>query len=365
HFDSMSEPKCKHITMEQKELQKITANFVKELKLSAKGEKTSLPFLIHEFSPTPLVAEGEQFQVLKIGGSICQNALVVKKGKEILIEAMEEERLPLFSTGKAFLAFVKSHLRKKINYLAVNFAYPMKAVWENNRLDGILTNGTKEHAFIGLVGKQAGVTIEEFIRQKFHRQVITSVANDTICLTLSGLTKATVDSVAGGIVGTGLNFAFFLNDRQLVNLEAACFDKFTQSEEGKIIDQRSLRPGKALFEKEVSGAYLFQNYNLKIGGKLSSTHELDKVARGEKPGDKQVARELFKRAAQLTACEIAGITKFKKRPMVFVMEGSLFWVGYNFRKTVAETVKLLVPEWQVSFKAIKDCGVVGAAKLVA
>ena len=51
--------------------------------------------------------------------------------------------------------------------------------------------------------------------------------------------------------------------------------------------------------------------------------------------------------------------------MVFVMEGSLFWVGYNFRKTVAETVKLLVPEWQVSFKAIKDCGVVGATKLVA
>src|SRR3989344_2843629 len=212
--------------MELKELEKITSAFVKELKLSAKGEKTSLPFLIHEFSPTPLVADGEAFQVLKVGGSIGQNALVVKHGQEIVIKAMEEERLPLFSTGKAFLSYIKSHLRKKINYLALNFDYPMKSVWENNRLDGILTNGSKEHGFAGLVGPQVGVSVEKFIYEKFHRQITTSVANDTICLTLSGLTKYPAETVAGGIVGTGMNFAFFLNERQLVNLEAACFDKF-------------------------------------------------------------------------------------------------------------------------------------------
>lgn len=351
--------------MELKELQKITANFVKELKFSAKGEKTSLPFVIHEFSPNPLAADGEKFQVLKVGGSIGQNALVVKKGKEILVKAIEEERLPLFSTGKAFLSFVKSHLRKQVGFLAINFAHELKPVFENNRLDGILARASKEHAFVGLVGKQLGLTIEKFIYEKFHREITVAVANDTICLTLSGLTKAAADNVAGGIVGTGLNFAFFLNERQLVNLEAACFDKFTQSQEGKIIDRQSLQPGEALFEKEVSGAYLFQHYNLKTQGKLTATHELDKVARGEKPGDKQIARELFKQAAQLTACQIAGIVNFKKRPMVFVMEGSLFWVGYNFRKTVTETVKLLVSEWTVSFKAIQDCGIVGAAKLIA
>ncbi|PIP51924.1 hypothetical protein COX09_04455 [Candidatus Beckwithbacteria bacterium CG23_combo_of_CG06-09_8_20_14_all_47_9] len=91
---------------------------------------------------------------------------------------------------------------------------------------------------------------------------------------------------------------------------------------------------------------------------------MDKVARGEISGDKQIARDLFKRAAQLLACQVAGIARFKKRPMVFVMEGSLFWVGYNFRKTVAETVKLLSPDFPVAFKAIKDCGIVGAAKLL-
>ncbi|PJA22973.1 hypothetical protein COX59_01605, partial [Candidatus Beckwithbacteria bacterium CG_4_10_14_0_2_um_filter_47_25] len=346
------------------ELQKITAAFVKELKLSAKGEKTSLPFVVHEFSPVPLVADGELFQVLKIGGSIGQNALVVKHGKEIEIKAMEEERLPLFSTGKAFLSYIKSHLRKNVKYVTVNFAHELKPVFENNRLDGIPMRPSKEHAFTGLVGKQLGVSIEKFIYEKFHRQIFVSVANDTICLTLSGLTRYPAASVCGGIVGTGMNFAFFLDERRLVNLESACFDKFNQSPEGETIDKKSLHSGEALFEKEVSGAYLYQHYNLTTGGKLTSTHELDKVARGEISGDKQIARDLFKRAAQLLACQVAGIARFKKRPMVFVMEGSLFWVGYNFRKTVAETVKLLSPDFPVAFKAIKDCGIVGAAKLL-
>ncbi|MDZ7587454.1 MAG: hypothetical protein U0946_06890, partial [Patescibacteria group bacterium] len=271
--------------MELKELEQVSANFVKELKSSAQGGKTSLPFVVHKISLAPLVMDNELFQVLKIGGSIAQNALVVKQGKEILVKAMEEERLPLFSTGKAFLAFVKSHLRKNVSYLAINFAHELKPVFENNRLDGILTRSSKEHAFTGLVGKQLGATIEKFFWNKFHRQVITSVANDTICLTLSGLIQYSTESLAGGIVGTGINFAFFLDEGRLVNLEAACFDKFSQSAEGKEINQRSLKPDEAWFEKEASGAYLFQHYNLKSGEELNSTHELDKVARGEKDGN--------------------------------------------------------------------------------
>ena len=354
--------------MDIKELEKITASFVKELKLSVKGEKTSLPFVVHEFSPTPLVEDGEQFQVLKIGGSICQNALVVKQGKEILVKAMEEERLPLFSTGKAFLAFVKSHLRKNINYLAINFAFPMKPVFKNCRLDGILLNNSKEHALDGFIGKPVGDSIEKFVRNNFNRQISVTVANDTICLALSGLSQVNPIGLAGGVIGTGMNFAVFLDENHVVNLEAAFFNKFIQSPTGKIIDKQSTNQKAAVYEKEAAGGYLYRHYNLLQNKRypyIDSTHSLDKVARGEKSGDKTLARELFRRAAQLASCQIAGIARFKRRPMVFVMEGSLFWVGYNFRKTVAETVKLLAPDYPVAFKAIKDCGIVGAAKLVA
>jgi len=344
----------------------ITRNFQREIEAAVKGQTSSLPFIVHRLSPTPLVAEGEFFQVLKIGGSILQNALVYKSGQKVIVESLEEEHLPIFSTGKAFLALVKSHLRKNIKVLAINFAYPLKPILENNRLDGILISGSKEHAFSGLVGKQVGAEIEKFIKIKFNKQIMVTLANDTICLALSGLGTSSPVGLAGGIVGTGMNFAFFLDDHTLVNLESANFNKFPQSPAGLQVDAQSIKKGEALFEKEVSGAYLFQHYNLrrkKELGMIESTHQMDKVARGEISGDKLLARELFIYSAQLISCQIAGIANFKKQDMVFVMEGSLFWVGYNYWKTVEETVKSLT-KYKVKFIEIKDCGIVGAAQLV-
>lgn len=343
----------------------ITENFQNEIKAGAKGKVSSLPFIVHHLSPSALVKDGEKFQVLKIGGSIGQNALVYKKGRKVIVESLEEEHLPIFSTGKAFLALVKSHLRKKVSVLAINFAHELKPVFENNRLDGILIRSSKEHAFSGLVGKKVGAEIEKFIKLKFNKQIIVTLANDTICLALSGLGTAAPAGLAGGIVGTGMNFAFFLDEHTLVNLESANFNQFQPSAAGLLVDAKSLKPGEALFEKEVSGAYLFQHYNLrqkKELGMIESTHQMDKVARGEIIGDKLLARELFKYSAQLISCQIAGITNCKKQDMVFVMEGSLFWAGYNYRKTVEETVKSLT-NYKVKFKEIKDCGIVGAAQL--
>lgn len=351
-------------------LKTITQNFVTELDDSQSGKKTSLPFIIHELSKSPLAHDKETFQVLKIGGSIMQNALVHKEGNDIIVDSIEEERLPIFTTGKAFLAFIKSHLRKNIRILALNFAYPLKPVFENGKLDGILVNGTKEHSFTGLVGKQVGNAIEEHIQSIFRKYVSVSLANDTICLVLAGLTKHKAQKLAGGIVGTGLNFAFFLDDQHLVNLEAANFDKLTLSPEAHLIDDRSLTQKRSLFEKETAGGYLYLHYNLTIARTnpliqpVVSTHGLDKVARGELPGDKKLARNLFERSAQLVACEIAGIVNYKKCDMTFIMEGSLFWIGYNYRNTVEKTVKLLAPHYKVTFEEIKDCGIIGAAKLV-
>ncbi|MBU1323575.1 hypothetical protein KKE75_05975, partial [Patescibacteria group bacterium] len=142
--------------------------------------------------------------------------------------------------------------------------------------------------------------------------------------------------------------------------------KFPQSPAGLQVDSQSIKKGGALFEKEVAGAYLFQHYNLrrkKEFGIIESTHQMDKAARGEISGDKLLARDLFKQSAELISCQIAGMANFKKQDMVFVMEGSLFWVGYNYWKTVEETVKSLT-KYKVRFKEIKDCGIVGAAQLV-
>ena len=120
----------------------------------------------------------------------------------------------------------------------------------------------------------------------------------------------------------------------------------------------------------------------------------------------EIARNLLTRSAQLVACQIAGITEFKQgqniisrhsgkhqriqnlysserfwtrrvpdgnpssqndkmnEGMVFNMEGSLFWKANNYKQTVEQTVKRLLPKYNVKFVQIKESGILGAAKLV-
>jgi hypothetical protein len=49
--------------------------------------------------------------------------------------------------------------------------------------------------------------------------------------------------------------------------------------------------------------------------------------------------------------------------MTFIMEGSLFWVGWHYKAMVEKYVSQLTT-YTVTFEEIKDCGVIGAAKLV-
>jgi hexokinase len=275
----------------------------------------------------------------------------------------------VFTTKDVFLSVIDKHLNPGASVVAINFAYPMKPVFENGKLDGILMGGSKEHAFHGLLGQHVGRTIERYIKAKYDRDIRVSAANDTICLALAGLTKYSPAQLTGGIVGTGMNFAVFLDDTHLVNLEAANFDKFPQSVEGKQIDAQSIERGKSLFEKEVSGGYLYHHFNILLTKNrikhpaVESTHAMDRLARGNIQGATQLARRLFEHSASLIACQIAGITEYKKHDMTFVMEGSLFWVGWRYRKMVEEYVRQLT-SYTATFEEIKDCGILGAAKLV-
>lgn len=351
-------------------LKTITQSFVSELKQAKKKHKTSLPFIIHQIPKTPLVKEKEMFQVIKIGGSILQKSLVQKHGKDVRIRTLIEERLPVLNTKDTLLSIIDKHFDPRVSVLVLNFAYPMQPVFEHKKLDGVLCAGSKEHALQGLVGQKIGATIEMYIRSKYDREIRVSVANDAICLTLAGLTKHPAHVLAGGIVGTGVNFAFFLDDTHIVNLESANFDAFDQSPEGKVIDAQSLSKGKALFEKEVAGGYLFHHLNILFAKNkirhpsVESTHHLDRLARGDIHTVSKLAQGLFRHSAALIACQIAGITQFMGYDMVFIMEGTLFWAGWRYKRMVEQYVKQLVPQYTVTFEEIRDCGIIGAAMLV-
>jgi hexokinase len=330
-------------------------------------EKTSLPFIKHALSSHPLVKPGEEFQTMIIGGSICQSSRM-KVNHAIYLLNHTINKQTSFITGNDLVSYIQQILDPAVSVVAINFAYPLEPVQRDGVLDGKLLSGSKENTFKGLIGKIIGETLEQHIKKTQNRTIRVSVANDTVCLLLSGLTAYPWNLLAGGVIGTGLNFALFLDEHTAVNLESANFSDFTQTPEGKQIDQTSASPGSALFEKEVSGAYLYKHFTILakkngIKTRIKETIKLDKLAQNDNERTALLARLVLTRSAELTACQIAGILEFKQRDMVFVMQGSLFWKGYRYKETVEKTVEKLT-KFKAKFVKIENADLWGAARLV-
>lgn len=350
--------------------QDITQSFLQALRASAAGQQTSLPFIRHEYSPISVVGNEEIFQVLVIGGSVYKSAMLQKIGDRLYILSQTDGDLPVFATGQQFLDFCVGLVDKHIRVVGINMAFPLHPSFVDGRLEGNLAFATKEHIFEGLIGEPIAQRIAEAVEAERGQKIVTAVANDTICLLLSGLTRMKWDQVAAGIVGTGMNFALFLDEQTLVNLESANFSDFELSPEAKVVDAASSQPGKGVFEKEISGGYLHLLFNagLKLRGidhpELENTRQIDLVASGSFGAATELADELLARSAGLVAAHIAAVTLFLDRPTSFVMEGSLFWKGYRYRERVLRQVAELVPQHDVLYLNVPDSGVLGGGKLV-
>lgn len=357
--------------MDTNNLKDITANFVNELRNGQNGKESSLPFIKHTLASHSLVEVGETFQTLVIGGSFYQKALMKRVNGNIKILEYSQGEQPPFLTEESLLTFIEQHLYPDIKIVALNFAYPLEPTTRGDVVDGILVSGSKENTFEGLTGKTLGETIETYFKEKHNRELTVAAANDTICLLLSGLIHHEWDNIAAGIVGTGLNFAIFLEKTGVVNLESANFDKFPQSEAGKQIDMESVEPGSALYEKEISGAYLFRHFNFEAKknnlpiGEIKSTKELESLVNHENADIAQLANQVLEHSAKLVAAQVAGILEFSGRDLVFIMQGSLYWKGYNYKEMVEKLVIELCPAYKASYENVLHSDLFGAAKLVA
>ena len=337
-----------------------------DLQAAERGEKSSFSYIQNPLAQKELV--DTDLQVLVIGGSVFKKAIFKRSDGSLHLLSSSQKPQPPFASKDDFLRFFLDELDPSIHDIGVNFAYPLSPCLREGRLDGKLITGMKENRFAGLVGQQVGEEIERAIYEKNGNRMRVAVANDTICLLLSGLSVGQKETLTAGVIGTGINFAFFSGD-EAINTEAANFNNFPLSEEAAWIDAHSAMPKSALFEKEVAGAYLFKHYNhyLKKRGLASpvllQTHELDLLAqKNSEEGD--LARGLLTRSAQLTAAMIAGLMLYKKRDLTFVIEGSLFWKGYRFKETVEETVSNVSPEKSAAFIRIANSPLLGAAYLV-
>lgn len=357
--------------MDRLTLQTIRDTFAKEISAAAERQPSSLPFIKHILPELPLISDNTLFQVAVIGGSIFRYAIIQKQGHNYIILRSDEKPLQPIKEKEQFFETLESLLDPAITTMAINFAYPLEPVLRDNKLDGVLVRGTKEHAFKGLVGEQIGSVIENHLGEKFNQQFQIAVANDAICALLSGLTVEKKQHLAGCVMGTGTNITLF-HDGSAVNLESANFDKFTPSETCVTIDKHSTHPGTALFEKETAGAYLYQHYNLLLqqqpvaGSPVSSTEELAHVVEQD-PGSPlaKLGSDLFERSASLLAAQLAGVGVFKQSPMKIVVEGTFFWKNDLYREFVERYLQQLSAEFPVTVIKVENSPIMGAAKLVA
>ena len=355
------------------ELLSIKNSFVQEIQDASRGKESSVSFLRHTIPQTSPLKDGETFQVMTIGGSVFKTALVKKQRNTTIVLSEDDDAIPTFNSDQIFIEFIVKHLVPTITYLSLNLAYPLDPVFRNNLLDGIFVRGGKEHRFDGLIGKKVGETIEDFVFSRLKRKVWVTVANDTVCLFISEATTQTWDTTVAGIIGTGTNYAIGMNG-QVINLQSGSFNKIPQTPSGKIIDQESINPGKGMTDKEIAGAYLFRHFNIIAKennppfSPLASTKELSQLAEKNDGGASQLAQIILERSASLAACQIAGIVEFKQQttrgPLTFVMEGALFWEGWQYKAMLRKYLKMFGVDKSIKFSPIRHHSIRGGIKLL-
>lgn len=353
--------------------EQIKQAFLKELTLASTGKTSSISFLKNYLPKKPLLTKGI-VQGIVIGGTnyIISSEEIQPNGTHSILK-QTKGTLPVFVAKETLLDFFSEHLDPQANAIGINFGFPLAAyTGSDGEIDGRLVRGTKEHAFVGLT-EPIGELIKALFYKKYHRKPIVSLANDTICLTLSG------DGSEQGafIAGTGFNMGLVLNGngkRILINTESGNFNKFTLSPILSKIDAESEDPGGQLLEKAVSGKYLALYFNEKA--KQSHQHispiatsqdlsELSHENHHDIAGD--LARAIITRSAYLVACAIAAVYEFNDKPQSFALigEGSLLWNGWHYEENIYKQLnKLGIASEIVTLKNIPDSSINGAIGLI-
>lgn len=349
--------------------QKIKQNFYQELLFASVGKPSSISFIKHHFSGKSLVKEGV-IQGIVIGGTnfLLKTELINRNGTRKILQ-INSGKLPALTNKKVLADFFKKHLDTRACAVGINFGFPLNPVIGSyGELDGILLYGTKEHTFTGL-----HEAIGELVKSITPNKIKVSVANDTVCLSLSGNGSENGAFVAG----TGFNMSLTLqvkNEKSLVNLESGNFNKFTLSPILQKIDAESEVPGGQLFEKAISGKYLALYFNEKIKErnlsipKISTSQELSELSQKNHTDDAgDLARAIITRSAFLVGAAIAGVYEFYNRPQTFSLigEGSLLWDGWQYFENIQKQLtKLGIPPGAIKIIHIKNSSINGAMGLL-
>ncbi len=372
------------------ELENFSAKFEESLNsLSTNNfsKPHGLSFLRHTFTQTPI--QTQTFQVIMVGGSHIESAIIKLHKSATKITKFKELSLPKFTCKEDLFNHIHSLIEPKINFVSLNLAYKLEPVERSRRLDGILLEGSKEQQFQGLEGELIGASLEAYLKEKYGQKINFLVCNNLSSLGLLArynkqFVTENTDNLVAGVVSTGVNFGFFA-DKEFVNLETANYSGFQPSPTGLEIDTKSNNAGHRLLEKEVGGLYLPKHFNLLaqeqgLAVTVKDIRELSQLAASKQATGSELAQELLARSASLVAMQVAAIYRFKakqsskqthnqartdKLHLKVILEGWLFWEGAGYREKVLEYLqKLGVSAKSIEFVKVKFGFILGSAKVV-
>ena len=176
----------------------------------------------------------------------------------------------------SILAELIAPLTKRADSIGFCFSFPVEATSAH---DAVVQYLSKEVRIDGLTGLHLGDNLNRAIVSAGGRALPITIVNDTAACYLAGKAKLSDEYGYGGaaalIAGTGINLCYPEQDL-LVNTECGGYTGLSLGTADSIVDSKSDNPGRFLFEKQTSGAYLGALFTqlLHLAGKdglLSST----------------------------------------------------------------------------------------------
>ena len=280
------------------------------------------------------------------------------------------------------------------------FAFPTRMTGVSS---GLLMKWTKTWDVPDLVGSDPVEALEAALEKVGLAQLKVNVLlNDTVGTLVLGYFENR-NTLAGGILGTGTNFAAWLGEMafnfECGNFDFGSLDREIRTAVDRELDVESQSPGEQLLEKMVSGRYLgelmrrlmrphFEALSLQTPDSIVSDDLSDLLAdSGDFPATgaffnrlgvqsteledcrlaRSIAAVLMRRSAQISALVVFALLEYVdsalEREHVITIDGSLFEHAPGYPETMKSLLERLLGGRapRVQLKLVKDGSGIGAA----
>ncbi len=370
------------------DIQKITDDFIADMKNGLEGKPGSLQMI-----PTWLSAEGkikpnEPVVAIDAGGT---NFRAVKMSFDndmnLVTENLQQRKMPAIDeelSNKEFFATLAAYLTSYKNVSEkIGFCFSYAVEMFPNK-DGKLLEWSKEVKAPEVIGQMVGENLLEAMGTPGKHIVL---MNDTVSTLLAGQAATAgrkFDTYIGFILGTGTNACYIEKNKNItktadldpkgnmiINIESGNFSLMPRTDIDIAFDNTTKQPGRYTFEKMISGGYfgglcttalkmaaaeeVFSSESkvkMKNMDELTSEEVNNFVCGVDLPAntlttvlmskeDKEAAAEiinaLITRAAKLTAASLAAVIlktgkgKSADKPVLMTIEGTTFYKMKNFQ----------------------------------